>query len=124
MTKTRIYELAKELGIDNKTVVNKAKDLGFDVKNHMSSLEDTQVEQIKGSFRSSSAPAKKQERPAKKSSKIKISLKKKFLVTQLLKMKKSMMKLRMVKVIEKTITFTSQIIDLDKVKIALDNIPI
>ncbi|NUE98570.1 translation initiation factor IF-2 [Lactobacillus melliventris] len=74
MTKTRIYELAKELGIDNKTVVNKAKDLGFDVKNHMSSLEDTQVEQIKGSFRSSSAPAKKQERPAKKSSKIKISV--------------------------------------------------
>ena len=31
MTKTRIYELAKELGIDNKTVVNKAKDLGLDV---------------------------------------------------------------------------------------------
>jgi len=73
MTKTRIYELAKELGIDNKTVVNKAKDLGFDVKNHMSSIEDTQVEQIKGSFRSST-PAQKQEKPAKKSSKIKISV--------------------------------------------------
>ena len=73
MTKTRIYELAKELGIDNKAVVNKAKELGFDVKNHMSSLEDSQVNQIKGSFRSS-APAKKQEKPAKKSSKIKISV--------------------------------------------------
>lgn len=73
MTKTRIYELAKELGIDNKAVVNKAKELGFDVKNHMSSLEDSQVNQIKGSFRSS-APAKKQEKPAKKSSKIKVSV--------------------------------------------------
>ena len=73
MAKTRIYELAKELGIDNKAVVNKAKELGFDVKNHMSSLEDSQVNQIKGSFRSS-APAKKQEKPAKKSSKIKISV--------------------------------------------------
>ena len=73
MAKTRIYELAKELGIDNKTVVNKAKDLGLDVKNHMSSLEDSQVNQLKDSFRSS-APAQKQEKPAKRSSKIKISV--------------------------------------------------
>ena len=73
MAKTRIYELAKELGIDNKTVVNKAKDLGLDVKNHMSSLEDSQVNQLKDSFRSS-APAQKQEKPVKRSSKIKISV--------------------------------------------------
>ena len=73
MAKKRIYEIAKDLGIDNKDVVNKAKDLGFDVKNHMSSLEDSQVNQLKGSFRNP-APAKKQEKAAKKSSKIKISV--------------------------------------------------
>ncbi|MDF7683224.1 translation initiation factor IF-2 [Lactobacillus sp. ESL0679] len=73
MAKKRIYEIAKELGIDNKVVVKKAKDLGFDVKNHMSSLEDSQVSQLKGSFHSS-APAKKQEKTAKKSSKIKVSV--------------------------------------------------
>ena len=74
MTKKRIYEIAKDLGIDNKDVVKKAKDLGFDVKNHMSSLEDSQVNQLKGSF-SNPAPAKKQEKQAnKKSSKIKISV--------------------------------------------------
>jgi len=39
----------------------------------MSSLEDSQVNQLKDSFRSS-APAQKQEKPAKKSSKIKISV--------------------------------------------------
>lgn len=33
MAKERIYEVAKELGIDNKVVVDKAKDLGFDVTN-------------------------------------------------------------------------------------------
>ena len=73
MAKKRIYEIAKELGISNKVVVDKAKDLGFDVKNHMSSLDDSQMNQLKGSFHNS-APAKKQEKPSKKSSKIKISV--------------------------------------------------
>ncbi|MBD5431703.1 MAG: translation initiation factor IF-2 [Lactobacillus sp.] len=70
MAKERIYEVAKELGIDNKVVVQKAKDLGFDAKNHMSSLEDSQVKQLKDSFQNS-APTKKQE---KSTSKIKISV--------------------------------------------------
>ncbi|WEV70282.1 translation initiation factor IF-2 [Lactobacillus sp. ESL0785] len=74
MAKKRIYEIAKELGIDNKVVVKKAKDLGFDVKNHMSSLEDSQTNQLKSSFHDS-APAKKHENTAQKSSKIKISVK-------------------------------------------------
>ncbi|RVU71571.1 MULTISPECIES: translation initiation factor IF-2 [Lactobacillus] len=73
MAKERIYEVAKELGIDNKVVVQKAKDLGFDVKNHMSSIDDAQVKKLKGSFQNS-APVKKQENTAKKSSKIKISV--------------------------------------------------
>ncbi len=54
-------------------MVDKAKDLGFDVKNHMSSLDDSQMNQLKGSFHNS-APAKKQEKSSKKSSKIKISV--------------------------------------------------
>ncbi len=75
MAKKRIYEVAKELNIDNKTVVQKAKDLGFDVKNHMSSLENSQVRQLKDSFQNS-APAKKQERNINKNkgNKIKISV--------------------------------------------------
>lgn len=74
MAKERIYEVAKELGIDNKVVVDKAKDLGFDVTNHMSSLEDSQVNQLKSSFQNSAPANKKQEKSSKKNNKIKISV--------------------------------------------------
>ena len=75
MAKKRIYEVAKEVGIDNKIVVQKAKDLGFDVKNHMSSIDDSQIAKLKGSFQNS-APAKKKadKTTSKKNSKIKISV--------------------------------------------------
>ena len=36
MAKKRIYEVAKEVGVDNKVVVQKAKDLGFAVCNNSS----------------------------------------------------------------------------------------
>lgn len=66
MAKKRIYEVAKEVDVDNKVVVQKAKDLGFDVKNHMSSIDDVQVAKLKSSFQNSA--------PAKKNNKIKISI--------------------------------------------------
>ncbi len=40
MSKIRIYELAKELGLESKVVVDFLHDLGADVSNHMSSIED------------------------------------------------------------------------------------
>ena len=39
MKKIRIYELAKELGLESKVVVDFLRDLGADVANHMSSIE-------------------------------------------------------------------------------------
>lgn len=39
MKKIRIYELAKELGLESKVVVDFLHDLGADVSNHMSSIE-------------------------------------------------------------------------------------
>lgn len=70
MAKKRIYEIAKEVGVDNKVVVQKAKDLGLDVKNHMSSVDDSQVAKLKNSFQIS-APAAKS---SNKKNKIKISV--------------------------------------------------
>lgn len=70
MAKKRIYEIAKEVGVDNKVVVQKAKDLGLDVKNHMSSVDDSQVAKLKYSFQNS-APAAKS---SNKKNKIKISV--------------------------------------------------
>ena len=43
----RIYELAKELGRDNKEIINFLLEKGIRVKSHMSTIEDKNVEMIK-----------------------------------------------------------------------------
>ena len=45
--KLRIFELAKSLGLDTKAVLDYARDLGYDVKNQLSSLEGDQVNAVK-----------------------------------------------------------------------------
>ena len=40
MGKVRVYELAKELEMKSKQLVEVLQDLGADVKNHMSTLEE------------------------------------------------------------------------------------
>ncbi|WP_287841879.1 translation initiation factor IF-2 [Caldanaerobacter sp.] len=47
MSKTRVYELAKELNISSKDLLSKLSDLDIKVKNHMSTLKDEEVELIK-----------------------------------------------------------------------------
>ncbi|WKV09089.1 translation initiation factor IF-2 [Thermoanaerobacterium sp. CMT5567-10] len=43
MSKTRVYELAKELKLTSKELISKLNDLDINVKNHMSTLEDDEV---------------------------------------------------------------------------------
>lgn len=50
MSKTRIHELAKEINVSNKDLIDSAHQLGYDVKNHMSTLEDQEIKQLKGKF--------------------------------------------------------------------------
>jgi translation initiation factor IF-2 len=40
---TKVYELAKELGLDSLTLLDKLRDLNIKVKNHMSELSDSEV---------------------------------------------------------------------------------
>ncbi|NPV25970.1 MAG: translation initiation factor IF-2 [Firmicutes bacterium] len=47
MGKIRVHELAKELGVNSKELINKLQELGIPIKNHMSTLEDYQVARIK-----------------------------------------------------------------------------
>ena len=47
MTKMRVHELAKELGIENKELLELLKEKKVEVKNHMSSLEDSVAEEIR-----------------------------------------------------------------------------
>ncbi|MDR1568279.1 MAG: translation initiation factor IF-2 [Streptococcaceae bacterium] len=64
MTKIRIYEIAKEIDKPSKEVVEKARQLGIDVKNHMGVVEDSQAAKIKSSFKPKVAPAKPVEKKA------------------------------------------------------------
>ena len=48
--KVRLYELAKELGIANKELVERVRSLGIDVKNHMSNLDTDDVTWVKRSL--------------------------------------------------------------------------
>ena len=50
MSKTRIHELAKELSVTTKELIDSAHTLGYEVKNHMSALEDSEIKQLKGRF--------------------------------------------------------------------------
>jgi translation initiation factor IF-2 len=55
MAKIRVYELARELNMTNKVLIEKMSDMGIAVKSHMSSLEDETIEQIKGTLFGKSA---------------------------------------------------------------------
>ncbi len=47
MSKIRVHELAKEFGVSSKEMEAKIKDLGFPIKNYMSTLEDYEVSEIR-----------------------------------------------------------------------------
>ncbi len=47
MSKKRVYELARDLGIENKELIARLEKLGITVKSHSSSLEDSDVERLK-----------------------------------------------------------------------------
>ena len=70
MSKTRVYELAKELKLPSKDIIEKAKQLGISYNSHMSTMEDGEIATIKASISTKKeAPKKvveKKETPASK----------------------------------------------------------
>ncbi|MGD2271008.1 MAG: translation initiation factor IF-2 [Desulfobacterales bacterium] len=50
MTKIRVYELARDLNMTNKLLIDKIRDMDITIKNHMSSLDQDAVAQIKASL--------------------------------------------------------------------------
>ena len=59
MSKIRIHELAKELNISSKVVVEKVKEYGLEASSHMSTLEDGTVKKLKDFY----APKKEEKKP-------------------------------------------------------------
>ena len=72
MSKTRVYELAKELNVASKEIIEKAKEVGISYNSHMSTMEEAEISKIKGAWNSKPAakPApkaeKKEAKPAPK----------------------------------------------------------
>ena len=50
MSKKRLNEIAREIGVSSKEVVAKAQELGFDVKSHASSVDDASAKRLTESF--------------------------------------------------------------------------
>ena len=50
MGKKRIYELAKELKVSSKAILDKAAEAGYDIKNHMSTVDDHQEKHLRQVF--------------------------------------------------------------------------
>ena len=46
MSKTRVYELAQQMGIDNKELIAKLAAVGVEVKNHMAAIDDADIKKL------------------------------------------------------------------------------
>ncbi|MDD2554056.1 MAG: translation initiation factor IF-2 [Desulfotomaculaceae bacterium] len=58
MAKKRVHELAKELNIESKEIINKLNDMGTPVKSHMSTLEDSDIEELRKIYKKDEVKAK------------------------------------------------------------------
>ncbi len=55
MSKKRLYEIAKEVGVESKVIVAKAQELGLSVKSHSSSVEEADANRITSSLKAGTA---------------------------------------------------------------------
>ena len=55
MGKMKVHELAKELELSSKELMEKLKDMGIEAKSHLSTLEDDEVKKIKKEIKDSSS---------------------------------------------------------------------
>ena len=47
MNKVRVYEVARDLGLNNRELLNRIQSLGIQVRNHMSALEPAEVDRVR-----------------------------------------------------------------------------
>ena len=62
MTRMRVHELAKELNMEHKDLIDRIIKMGIQVKNHMSTLTDTSVQKIRQQFAEARAETFEQKR--------------------------------------------------------------
>ncbi|MBW2687515.1 MAG: translation initiation factor IF-2 N-terminal domain-containing protein, partial [Deltaproteobacteria bacterium] len=62
MSKVRVYEVARELGVENRDLIQRIATLGIQVRNHMSVLDPVEVDRIKRSLSKGRSEAMVEER--------------------------------------------------------------
>ena len=65
MAKIRVHELAKEIGMPSKQLVDTLQGMGLNIKNHMSTMEENQVNWVKKKLEESASPTVKPKQEAK-----------------------------------------------------------
>ena len=67
--KMKLYELAKEMDVSSKELLEQAKKIGIDIKSHLSVISDEDVKNLKAKYqRNNSDVTKKEEKKPKKES--------------------------------------------------------
>ncbi len=61
----RVHKLAKELGVESKALIARCQELGYDIKSHMSSLDDEAAAKVRSSFAAPAEGKPKAEPPKK-----------------------------------------------------------
>ncbi|MCW2277895.1 translation initiation factor IF-2 [Heliophilum fasciatum] len=51
MVKKRIFELARDMNVDSKTLLNKLNDLGINIHNALSTIDDKEIERVRPYFK-------------------------------------------------------------------------
>ena len=69
MGKIKIYEIAKELNLTSKEVLEKAKNIGLEVKSHMSGIEKSEAEKLKNALQEKNVSKDKNTQKAKEEKK-------------------------------------------------------
>src|SRR5688572_17913118 len=65
MNKVRVYEVARELGMNNRELQSRIQSLGIQVRNHMSALEPAEVERVRRALEKDKAENTVEERISK-----------------------------------------------------------
>ncbi len=69
MAKLKIHEIAKELGIESKEIIEKAKTIGIDITSHLSSVDENIAQKIKQSFKKTEKKEEKEQKNMKQEKK-------------------------------------------------------
>ena len=64
LAKKRVYEVAKQLNISNKDLIDKLKGIGVEVSNHMASIDDATIEKVTELLAPKKEEKKAEEKPA------------------------------------------------------------